>query len=475
MPNYVKFSRGSLDAYSKLTTKNSDTLYFIEDPLTSRYTLYLGEQLIVSDAADLADINDIAFNYLADKDVLVYNAESELWVNKPVLDLIANFTGATAEAQGSAGLVPAPGVGQEGYFLRGDGTWAEVKTSSTAKVYQTTVVDEETQEEAITRIVGDNTLQSGDIAIIKVLIADNKYEYTAYVYNGENWAAMDGNYSAENVYFTNDFTFTTKIGTVQTLTNGSATVEAKGKNVQSFLASLFAKEEYPTTPSVTASLSGTNVGAKEVGSNVTVGYSFTTSAGNYAYGPANGVEFSDFEATFNGETKTSKSGTFTAVQVTDDTNLKVTGSCKSSDGAIPVTNLGNNYPTAQIKAKEFTNLSSGALTGYRAWFYGYKNGDNAVEIDNLNSSIIRGLSSANGKWTSQMSVAQMKQMFFAAPAGKGSKPSVQDHSTTAPQTIKGPVTVSVEGANGYDAIDYDVWYVDNADAASGSATLDITW
>ena len=39
---------------------------------------------------------------------------------------------------------------------------------------------------------------------------------------------------------------------------------------------------------------------------------------------------------------------------------------------------------------------------------------------------------------------------------------------------QGPITVSVEGKDGFTAIDYDVWYVANASAASGSATLNIT-
>ena len=77
----------------------------------------------------------------------------------------------------------------------------------------------------------------------------------------------------------------------------------------------------------------------------------------------------------------------------------------------------------------------------------------------------------------------MKQMFFAAPKDTASKPSVKDAATTAPQTVLGPITVYVKGANNYVAagdettnggMAYDVWYVNNADAASGSATLVIT-
>ena len=36
----------------------------------------------------------------------------------------SNMTGATADAAGKAGLVPAPAAGKQGQFLRGDGTWA---------------------------------------------------------------------------------------------------------------------------------------------------------------------------------------------------------------------------------------------------------------------------------------------------------------------------------------------------------------
>lgn len=39
------------------------------------------------------------------------------------LPTYAVFTGATSSKAGTAGLVPAPAKGQQGYFLRGDGTW----------------------------------------------------------------------------------------------------------------------------------------------------------------------------------------------------------------------------------------------------------------------------------------------------------------------------------------------------------------
>ena len=60
--------------------------------------------------------------------------------------------------------------------------------------------------------------------------------------------------------------------------------------------------------------------------------------------------------------------------------------------------------------------------------------------------------------------------------------TIKDSKTDAPQTVEGPVTVYVTGANNYIAdsekenggMAYDMWYVNNAAAASGSATLNIT-
>ena len=39
------------------------------------------------------------------------------------------MSGASENAQGSNGLVPAPGAGMQDAFLRGDGTWAKINVS----------------------------------------------------------------------------------------------------------------------------------------------------------------------------------------------------------------------------------------------------------------------------------------------------------------------------------------------------------
>jgi len=47
---------------------------------------------------------------------------------------LGDFTGATASSSGSRGLVPAPSMGQEHAFLRGDGTWSDSTAGSASSV-----------------------------------------------------------------------------------------------------------------------------------------------------------------------------------------------------------------------------------------------------------------------------------------------------------------------------------------------------
>lgn len=312
----------------------------------------------------------------------------------------------------------------------------------------------------------------GDVGIVKEKLSpEGKYQYTAYVYDGENWAAMDGNYDAENVYFQKDLTITAPIG-VQTIpSSGSKVLSTTGKNLKQIFDMIVAEEKTPSTAQPTASLNSSNIGAKEVGTNIAVAYSFATNPGSYTYGPATGVTFSGYEATFNGETLDTASGTFTSVQVVDDTSLSISGKCASSEGAVPLTNLGNPYEAGKIAAKNFTP-SKGTLTGYRGWFYGYYNGDQAIAAPaSITSAQLRAFGTKTSFPTS-MNTSQMQQMFFAAPKGRVSSVSISNAVNGAPLTVtKG--SASVEGANGYTAVDYDLFYVANAVAEGGDSKWNI--
>ena len=358
--------------------------------------------------------------------------------------------------------------------------------------------------------------QNGDVAIVKSVIADGKYSYTSYVYEdaldveGENsshgWSAMDGNYSAANVFLKEQIVLAgdygqdsrkDKITSIGNLRIGDTI--AAGTSIQSLFMDMLSQRLQPSaTPtqpaaSITLYIDGAtkkvSAGAVEVGTTINPSYTASLSAGSYTYGPATGITASSYAVNSTGrktvdgatadtveDNATTKTGSFDSFIVDDDTSYKLSVSIPHEAGAVAVDNLGGeSNPKVQIAAGTKT-ANSGTVTGYRAWFCGYKNGDNALaDATAITGAQVRALgNSANGSWLGSMNVTQMKQMFFAAPAGKGYKPVIKDAATTAPQTVLGPLTVSVEGADGFTAIDYDVWYVANADAASGSATLNIT-
>ena len=318
--------------------------------------------------------------------------------------------------------------------------------------------------------------KKGDICVVKRVISGDKISYTGYNYNGENWCALDGNYDAENVYFSEDLVYTVAIGTLAKPAS-SATYPSAGKNVKQVLSGIMAKEEaaaVATNPSV--SITSNNMKAYEVGTNVVVNYSFSTNAGSYKYAPtATGITFSDYSATLGTETKTDKNGSFTPIQITDSTNLVITGSCKqSASTVVPKSNLGNEDASKKIAAKDWTDLTKGTLSGYRAWFYGYKTAANKIEVSALDSAKIRALTAVNGSFPATISTTGMQQMFFAIPKGKKSSVSVANNTNGAPQTVTKITDISVEGANGYTSAAYDVWYVDNSAADGGSNTYKIT-
>ena len=311
----------------------------------------------------------------------------------------------------------------------------------------------------------------GDIAIVREEIYGDKKQYTAYVYTGSKWIAMDGNYDAENVYFQKDLTITAPIG-VQTIpSTGSKTLATTGKNLKQVLDMIVASEKNPSTTQPSVTLNSSNIGAKEVGTNIAIAYSFATNPGSYTYGPATGVTFSGYEATFNGETLTGASGTFTSMQVVDDTNLSISGKCASSEGAVPLTNLGNPYEAGKIAAKNYTP-SKGTLTGYRGWFYGYYNGTTAIANPAAITSAQLRAFGTKTNFPTTMNTSQMQQMFFAAPKGRVSSVSISNAVNGAPLTVtKG--SASVEGANGYTAAEYDLFYVANAVAEGGNSKWNI--
>ena len=304
--------------------------------------------------------------------------------------------------------------------------------------------------------------QQGDMGVVISAIdgADGtKKSYTAYVYDEGAWKAMDGNYDASNVYFDTDLTYTVAIGTLAR-PNGSDTLPAKGKSVKEVLASILAKEAYPSHTNPAVTISGeSGYGIFEVGTLRNLAYTGNLSAGSYTYGPPTGIEATSWSASCTGvsETKNTKSGTFENVMA--DTTVKtVTVTAHYGDGAIPVTNLGNPYASQQIKAGSASKTSS-QLKGVRYMFWGPMTTD--AELSSANIRALAHKEAVAKKTLDSFGPGEgAKKVVVAVPAGYKITKVLLTSSMNADITssfVKQSSTVSVEGANNYAGTAYDVY------------------
>lgn len=346
----------------------------------------------------------------------------------------------------------------------------------TAMHYEGIRAGNESDMDVIARVLADATepTHKDDIFVIKTLIADSKYSHTAYVYNGTAWIAMDGNYNADNVYFSDDMLVTKEIGYI-TLTNGQGTIPSRGKNLSEVFEAMFVKEQNPTITQPSVNITFSQAKAYEVGTVVSPSYTATFDAGNYTYGPATGVTVTSWEVRdTDGNTATTASGSFNDITVTDSTNYKITVKANHTEGAIPFTNKKNEYAAGQIAAGS-KSKASGAVTGYRSFFYGVL--DTSSADTPLTSTIVRGLTNGGAYNSSKTFTlngsATAKRIVIAIPASSarsGLKEVILTSAMNTPVTdsyIKTANAVRVEGANSYTAVDYDIYVYEPATIDAG--------
>lgn len=390
----------------------------------------------------------------------------------------------------------------------------------------------ENEGEKITSFLGEDVvLKEGNIAIVKRLIVTGKYSYTAYAYNGTAWAAMDGNYSADNVYFSEDMLFTYNFGKYKT-SNGNVTIPAEGKTIKEVLMGAHVDIIDPSMSGPSFSVSAKGSVTQEVGTTYDIPYAVATfTDGTYTYGYQTadgtkvagtstkmGITASSIEITNNrtSDTKTASNTNSAQLDLTtanflstvsdDMKNLIVTDTSQTyvftadctypASTRIPTNNVGdvkNSETGVEYAAKASGEIndktSTATITGYRKPFWGYKLASAAIDVtEEIDSTMIRGLqkngSSAAGLPTSYEVPENTKQVFFAAK--KGTKTSLTIKNTTKePATSVACTKVTDimvadyrgndEEGNPINTTAYDVWYV-NLDAAfSGTTTLSLTW
>ena len=325
----------------------------------------------------------------------------------------------------------------------------------------------ETDAQALARKITNP--RKGDMAVVVRIITGDKKSYTAYVHNGTAFTAMDGNYSADNVYFDEDLTYTVQFGTLDKPAS-SAKFSAKGKNVSQVFASLMAQEANPskTNPEVTFNTQ-TGFGTFEIGTKMNLTYGASLSAGSYTYGPATGITAQSWSVSCTGVagTKTTATGTFENV-VAESNGKRIVATAQYGDGAIPVTNLGNPYEAGQIKAGSAT-ANSNELKGVRYMFWGPMTTDAAID-----SAAVRALAHNKATSTGTLSTfgagAGAKKVVVAVPSDrkitKVLMPSALNADVTA-LFVKQSTTVPVNGANGYAAAAYNIYVYQPASIDAG--------
>ena len=259
-------------------------------------------------------------------------------------------------------------------------------------------------------------------------------------------------------------TFTANIGVKTVPASGSGTIGTAGGTLLAALNEILATAKDPnvTQPSVSISLSG--AGAKEVGTSFTPSYSVSFNAGSYQYGPATGITATYAVSDTASHTATAASGSFDAFTVGDGTNYKVSVTATHTEGSIPKNNLGSEVPSKKIAAGT-KSATSGAVTGYRESFWGSLTSKGGTPT----SADIRSLSGKKGgaiaaKYTGDANEAVgAMRVIIAVPAPRTIN-SIKDVNGLNAEAFSAftHITVNVEGANGYEAKTYNVYYKDSA-------------
>lgn len=285
--------------------------------------------------------------------------------------------------------------------------------------------------------------QNGDVAIVKSTFADGKISYTSYVYDVEldvegedsskGWSAMDGNYSATNVFLKNKIELAGSFDKVGNYEKGKTTIAA-GTSLEALLSGMLQQELYPNAndkPNAEITATG---GSGEVGTNYSAPTATLkiTDVGSYAYGPATGITFAigDVKIAEGAEPDSATNFKTNEAVMAKDSTLKLTatsggmyadttkkytfsGTASYGAGAVPVTNLGNAYAAAQIPAGSVTIADKEiSFSGYR---YAFAGGSNAATID---SAVVRSMTAKKSSKGSMDSEAEALEFTVAAGATK---------------------------------------------------------
>ena len=284
---------------------------------------------------------------------------------------------------------------------------------------------------------------------------------------------------ASQVMFSQDLVFTETFGKYVP-SGGKVTVPSNGDSLLDVLLNAFATDSNPSITQPSVNISSSNFKAYEVGTNVTPAYTATLNPGSYQYGPATGITATSWNVVDNAaepNTLTAASGSFPQMQVVDGTSYSITATASYDAGTIPNTALGQEYADGQIKAGS-KSATKGTISGYRNGFYGTTISQSSGTFE---SNDIRALTATNKAvtagtvWNISIPVGA-QSVIFAYPATIRDATSVLDANglNAEIKTAFTKIQAQVAGANGYNPIEYKVYYTNYANANDTQNTYKVT-
>jgi hypothetical protein len=430
-----------------------------------------------SAVADLGTTKADAADYLAFKTQQAsVNASNSAWINATT-EMLGNVTAENKELKDIIENVPtelADKVSKNDFETFRD-TVTEQINEAANRVYEF-----EGDPMNIDSFADQLTPNSGDVIVIKDPVTLIK---SAYSYDRTNgWIACDGNVAADKVIIRSDITLAgdfERIGNFTKTKTGSVPLGSAGLSVEALLTRLLSQRIQPTitaSPSISLALSGASATSYEAGSELAISYVATFNPGAYTFGPATGIEASTWSVKLMDgdsvlQTLTTNEGTFDTVTITDDSALAITAEAEYTEGADALDNLGAvSSPTVKITA-DTVDASSATITGYRNYFCGYT-ANTAVDAATISAANIRALLAASKNRPTALTTTGMQQIIVAVPSDDEiTTVEITNAVTTAPAgSVEVVRDVAVPGANGYEPINYDIFYVKNAVAETGATS-----
>ena len=345
--------------------------------------------------------------------------------------------------------------------------------------------------------------KAGDVFAVTTNVEGTTYEQSAYRYDGENWVAMTGAVDADKVILRDNITLAgsyTQFGNLTKSANGTATLEAKGKSVADVPTEILSKRLQPGNPTQPSISGFALTGAKAVEAGTKLANAAYTAAtlnkGSYQYGPDDtGVVATNWkveritnlgtEQVVSEDAASLTAGTDNnggaGFQIGDQGGEGVVNSLKykltvtHGAGVTADDNLGDDSSPAVSIAAGTKTKETGAYTPFRNVFYGA-----STEKPELNSAAIRALTPTGKAYAAGVLTinvpAGAQRVVVACIAGKtGVTKVVNETAMNANVTDTfAKSTVNVEGAEGYTAVEYNVWCFEPAVPYENPAVLKVT-